>query len=114
MPRRAADGLDCASTQAPAAIRTCSTVRYRLSVVFFSVPLMNTGTEQLAQLTDVQVAVNPSPRASLEVVHAQLSLGHLETPLNRPAGERDPQHPLQARAAGADHEIRQEVFHFFR
>lgn len=75
---------------------------------------MDSGAEQLAQLADVQVPVNPSPRANLEVVHPQFGLGHLETPLDRPAGEGDPQQALQTHASGADHQVRQEILHFLR
>ena len=51
---------------------------------------MHAGTEQMAQLRDVQVTMDGTPTADLEVIHAQFVLGLLKATLDRPARERDP------------------------
>ena len=51
---------------------------------------MNTGTEQLTQLADVEVTVNALPGTYLEMIHTQFSFSNLETTLNGPTGESNP------------------------
>jgi len=72
--------------------------------------LLHTGTEQLAQLRDVEVAVDSLPAAHLKVVHAQLALGNLETAFNGPARERYPQQPFARDGLPIDHRAGKKVF----
>src|SRR3989339_1611243 len=107
---RAPGGYACACTQAQAARRTCSTVKYRLWGAFFlSELLMQAGAEQLADLGEVQVPVDPPPTAHLKMVHPQLALGDLETPFDRPPRERHPQQPFERDGLAVDHPVGQEV-----
>src|SRR3972149_6217030 len=86
------------------------TVRYRLWGAFFlSELLMQAGAEQLADLGEVQVPVDPAPTAHLEMVHPQLALGDLETPFDRPPRERHPQQPFERAGLAVDHQAGQEV-----
>jgi hypothetical protein len=91
-------------------MRTGSTVRERLCGEFFLSPLlMHTGTEQLADLREVQVPVDSTPASHLEVVHAQLALGNLKTAFDGPTAERHPQQPFERDRLAIDLQVGQEV-----
>jgi hypothetical protein len=51
---------------------------------------MNTGTEQQTQLADIQMSMNPTPAARLEMVHTQFLFGQLETLFDGPPGKSYP------------------------
>lgn len=75
---------------------------------------MDTGTEQQAQLADVQMPMNCAPTARLKMVHTEVPLGQFKTSFDRPAGKGYPQHPFQRYTAGYHSHVGHEVFHFVR
>lgn len=70
---------------------------------------MLTRAEQMAQLRDVQVPVDRSPTADLEVIHAEFVLRPFEALLDRPSSEGHPHHPLQRDVARVHEPIGDEV-----
>lgn len=70
---------------------------------------MQAGTEQLADLRQVQVPVDPTPASHLKMVHAQLALGDLETTFNGPATERHPQQPFERDSLAIDRQVGEKV-----
>src|SRR3990172_2199944 len=67
----------------------------------------------MTELGEVQVTVDGSPAADLEVVHAQFVLGLLETSFDRPTGEPHPQQRLDGHAARTRTTVGDEVLDFF-
>jgi len=71
---------------------------------------MDTSTEQLTGMSQVQMPVNPTPASHLKMVHPQLPLGNLKTPFNGPAAEGHPQQPFKRDRLPIHHQVGQEVF----
>ena len=106
---RTEEGKAWAVTHAQAATRTCSTVRYRLSVVFFSELVMDTSAKQLTQLANIKVPMNRWPRTDFEMVHTQFPLAYLKASFNRRARKGHPQQPLKRHTRRTDQTIRQKI-----
>ena len=70
---------------------------------------MHAGTEQLADLREVQVPVDPAPASHLKMVHPQLALGDLEAPFNGPTAERHPQQPFERDSLAIDLQVGKKV-----
>ena len=68
----------------------------------------------LADLGDVEMAVDGSPAPDLEVTHPQFVLGLLEAVFDRPPGEGDPQEPFDRDAFVSNRHVGDEVLDLVR
>ena len=75
---------------------------------------MYTTTEQLTQLADIQMAMDSTPTAYLEMIHANLILGELKTSLYRPARESYSKQFFQCNPIRAGQHIRDKIFNLIR
>ena len=75
---------------------------------------MYTRTEQLAQLADIQMAMNPRPTADLEMIHAHLIFGQFETSFYRPTGKGNSEQLFQSNIIRARKHVRDKIFDLLR
>ena len=75
---------------------------------------MYTRTEQLTQLADIQMAMNPTPTADLEMIHAHLIFGQFETSFYGPTGKRNSEQLFQSNIIRARKHVRDKVFDLLR
>ena len=75
---------------------------------------MYTRTEQLTQLADIQMAMNPTPAADLEMIQAHLIFGQFETSFYRPTGKRNSEQLFQSNIIRARKHVRDKIFDLLR
>jgi hypothetical protein len=73
--------------------------------------LPHPGTKQVAQLRQVEVAVQATPTANLVLVQPQLFFGLAKTTLDGPALKGNAQQPPEREPSLPWHPVRHKVFH---
>jgi len=75
---------------------------------------MYTRTEQLTQLADIQMPMNPLPTAGLEMIHAHLIFGQFQTSFYRPAGKGYSQQFFHSDTIAVRQHVGDKIFNLLR